>query len=105
MILFSLSLQTSKDSWVIPLPLSVPLKFQVCRNMEELDQTKEFCRLHEKIKNLVDQAKNLIQVSEISFSLSFSLPKYHISIQLKECSTRIDEHQRATEMQTWEKDF
>jgi len=54
-----------------------------------------------------DQAKNLIQVSEISFSLSFSLSKYHISIQLKECSTRIDidENQRVTKIQTWEKDF
>ena len=31
--------------------------------MAQVEQMKEYCRLHEKIKMLVDQAKNLIQVS------------------------------------------
>jgi hypothetical protein len=58
-----LSQSSSKEPLsLLPLPLSVPLKFQVCRNMGQVEQMKEFCRLQEKIKTLVDQTKNLIQM-------------------------------------------
>ncbi|CAL8100819.1 unnamed protein product [Orchesella dallaii] len=67
-LIFAMPLsQNWKESQsIVPLPLSVPLKFQTCRNMGDVDHTKEFSRIHEKARTLVDQSKNLIQIYDIN---------------------------------------
>lgn len=47
---------------MVPLPLTVPLKFQTCRNMGDVEHSKEFTRVHERVRMLVDASRSLIQV-------------------------------------------
>ncbi|XP_076319898.1 uncharacterized protein LOC143230351 [Tachypleus tridentatus] len=63
-----MALPLLKDSAIVPLPLTAPLKLQSPRNVETLVNLREYTILNEKCKKMIQDVSNKIQVFDISMS-------------------------------------
>ncbi|XP_021943442.1 uncharacterized protein LOC110842043 [Folsomia candida] len=73
-LLFALPLSPSWKESLVPLPTSAPLKFQVAKNMDELEGVAQFSSVAHKAGCLLHQVKDRIQIYDIS--LQKELPRF-----------------------------
>ncbi|XP_013785430.1 uncharacterized protein LOC106469477 [Limulus polyphemus] len=63
-----MTLPLLKDSAIVPLPLTAPLKLQAPRNVETLVKLRDYAKLNEKCKKMIEDVSDRIQVFDISMS-------------------------------------
>ncbi|XP_013777362.1 uncharacterized protein LOC106462037 [Limulus polyphemus] len=63
-----MALPLLKDSAIVPLPLTAPLKLQSPRNVETLVNLREYTILNEKCNKIIQEVSDKIQVFDISMS-------------------------------------
>ncbi|XP_076329595.1 uncharacterized protein LOC143235374 [Tachypleus tridentatus] len=63
-----MTLPLAKDSAIVPLPMAAPLKLQAPRNVETLLKLRDYAKLKEKSKKMIEDVSDRIQVFDISMS-------------------------------------